>query len=726
MNLISRWFVPLILISTMLLLSLAFAGGAPPADSIRGFLPPRVAAERELEQELRGIPDAAHAESNLRHLTSHPHMAGTVDSRHIAEWLRDQFRSFGFAAEIVSYSVWIPYPHEVSLELTAPEKKTLATPEPPIPGDDDTRQPGLFAAFNAYSPSGEITAPVVYVNYGMVEDYHDLDSLGVSVEGKIVLARYGRCYRGIKAKLAEEHKAAGLILYSDPQDDGYVAGDTFPSGPWRPMGGIQRGSIEFTQIYPGDPLTPGSPAVPSTKRLSPADAPNLPHIPTMPISAQDASSILQFLGGSHVPKGWQGGLPFTYHVGPGAAQAHMKLEMDYLPRTINDVIATLGDPHGQEWVVLGNHHDAWVFGAADPGSGTTVMLETARALGELVRSGWRPRRSIIMAEWDGEEFGLLGSTEWVEEHLAELQQRAVAYINADVAVDGPNFGASATPSLNDIIRDVAREIPDPRTGRTVLDAWLERASRVRDMPSGNIVRTEPRMESPGVAPVGSLGGGSDYSGFMDHAGIPSMDMGFGGDYGVYHSLYDDFNWMKQFGDPSFTYHATMARIIGTIALRLEESDVLPFDYSAYAADISRAAKNLTSRTSQQGMDPAPLKSVDEASNQFTASASRASQALSTILASPLDPAKARELNRALVLVEQDLLAPEGLARRPWYKHTLFAPGSYAGYAPTVMPGVSEALDRNDAALLRQEADSLAAALRRAAARLDEVARLAKS
>ena len=724
MNPVSRWFAALALIFTTLLLSLAFAGAAPPADSIRGFLPARVAAERELEQKLRAVPDPAHAESNLRHLTSHPHMAGTVDDRHVAEWLRDQYRSFGFTAEIVSYSVWIPYPHEVSLELTAPEKKTLATPEPPIPGDDDTRQPGPYAAFNAFSPSGEVAAPVVYVNYGMVEDYSELDSLGISVAGKIVIARYGRCFRGVKAKLAEEHKAAGLILYSDPQDDGYVAGDTYPRGPWRPMGGIQRGSIEYTQIYPGDPLTPGTPSVPSTKRILPTDAANLPHIPTLPISAQDASSILHFLGGPHVSKGWQGGLPFTYHVGPGASVAHMKLAMDYLPRTINDVIATLGDPHAPEWVVLGNHHDAWVYGAADPGSGTTVMLETARALGELARSGWKPRRSIVMAEWDGEEFGLLGSTEWVEEHLAELQQRAVAYINADVAVDGSNFGASATPSLNAIIRDVTREIQDPRSGHPVFDLWLERASRVRDMPSG-VARPEPRVENPGEAPVGFLGGGSDYAGFINHAGIPSMDLGFSGDYGVYHSLYDDFDWVKQFGDPTFAYHATMARIIGTIALRIDEADLLPFDYPAYAANISRTVRNLATRATQQGMDPAPLKSVEDASDHFTASASRASEALSTILSSPLDPAKAGELNRMLVLVEQDLLAPQGLPGRPWYKHTIFAPGTYAGYAPTVMPGVTEALDRNDAALLRQDADSLAAALQRAAARLDEVARLAK-
>src|SRR5271155_1692911 len=353
-----------IILASIFIFPASISRGKQENAGIRGFTPAHVAAERALEQQIRAIPDPARAESDLRHITSEPHMAGPEASRRVAEWLRDQYRSFGFDAEIVSYSVWLPQPREVKLELTAPEIKRLATPEQPFEADKDTYDLRAVVGFNAYSPSAEVTGPVVYVNYGMPEDYRALDSLGVSVEGKIALTRYGHGYRGIKTKLAEEHKALGLVLYSDPQDDGYMAGDSFPHGPWRPMSGIQRGSVLYTEIYPGDPLTPGIAATPDAKRLSPSDAANLPHIPTLPINSQDAAAILQNLGGPHVPKDWQGGLPFTYHAGPGGAAAHMKLVMDYQQRPIYDVIAKLPGTDDSQWVVLGNHHDAWVFGAA--------------------------------------------------------------------------------------------------------------------------------------------------------------------------------------------------------------------------------------------------------------------------------------------------------------------------------------------------------------------------
>jgi N-acetylated-alpha-linked acidic dipeptidase len=725
MNSSWRWISAVLPFICMILSPVTLSSGAGEDNAIRGFFPARVAPERELEQKLRAIPDAAHAENNLRHITSEPHMAGTEASHRVAEWLRDQYRSFGFEAEIVSYSVWLPQPREIKLELTAPEVKQLATPEQPFDVDKDTLDPRAVVGFNAYSPSAEVSGAVVYVNYGMPEDYRALDSLGVSVEGRIVIARYGHGYRGIKAKLAEEHKALGLVIYSDPQDDGYAAGDPFPRGPWRPMSGIQRGSILYTQIYPGDPLTPGVAATPDAKRLAPADAANLPHIPTLPINAQDAEAILQNLGGPHVPKGWQGGLPFTYHVGPGEAAVHMNLMMDYQQRPIYDVIARLPGTEDNEWVVLGNHHDAWVFGAADPGSGTAVMLETARALGELVRSGWKPRRTVVMCEWDGEEPGLVGSTEWVEGNRAELQAKAVAYINTDVGVNGPNFGASSSPSLKELIRDATREVQDPRSGRTVYEVWRERATHAKDEPI-DAARSEARAEVSGEPPIGPLGAGSDFCPFFDHAGIPSMDMGFGGDYGVYHSLYDDFYWMKHFGDPTFAYHATLARVIGTIALRLDEADVLPYDYAAYAAEIARASSELASRAAQEGADAAAIRSISDASTQLLASASRAGQAIQLLSASSLAAAKETEINRALASVEQSLLAPEGLAGRPWYKHTVYAPGSYAGYAAEVMPGPNEALDRRDLATFRIEAESLAVSLRRAAASLDNIAHLAQS
>ena len=719
------------LLASLFLFSVAISGSAQNDGGLRGFAPLRVAAERALEQKFQSIPDAARAEADLRHLTSEPHMAGTEASHRTALWLLDQYRSYGFDAEIVSYSVWLPQPREITLELTSPSKKTLATPEEPFAVDPDTSDQRAVAAFNAFSPSGEVTASVVYVNYGTQEDYQTLASLGVSVEGKIVLARYSRVYRGIKTKLAEEHKAAALIIYSDPEDDGYAAGDPYPSGPWRPPSGIQRGSILYTQIYPGDPLTPGVPATADAKRLQPADAADLPHIPTMPINAQDAAIILKSLDGQHVPNGWQGALPFTYHIGAGPAQVHMKLLMNYAQRPVYDVIAKLHGTSDDEWVVLGNHHDAWVFGAADPGSGTSAMLETARSIGELARTGWKPRRTIVMCEWDAEEPGLMGSTEWVEANRAELQAKAVAYINTDVGVTGPNFAASATPSLKNLVRDATRDVQDPATPLSVYDAWRENLSRSRELqeepsasPTLDNVPSKATVNSR-EASLGALGAGSDFCPFLDFAGIPAVDLGFNGDYGVYHSLYDDFYWMKHFGDPTFAYHAALARILGTLALRLDEADILPFDYPVYASEIARAEASLVSRAGQEPDASAALKSVSEASAEFSAAAARALQALRELSFASLDPAKEREINRALASIDQSFLAPEGLVGRPWYKHTIYAPGSYAGYEAEVLPGVSESLDRNDSVALKREANSLAAALRRAASRLDDVTRLAQ-
>jgi N-acetylated-alpha-linked acidic dipeptidase len=697
---------------------------AQEAHPIRGFTAPRVEAERQLEQKLRTIPDAAHAESNLRHITSEPHMAGTEGSHRLAEWLRDQYRSYGFDAEIVTYSAWLGLPREVSLELVTPEKKKLATPERSYEQDKDTFNTNAVGAFNAFSPSGDVTAPVVYVNYGTQEDYRALAAIGISVEGKIALARYGRCYRGIKTKLAEEHKALGLVIYSDPGDDGYAQGDVFPTGPWRPMSGIQRGSVEYTEIYPGDPLTSGVAATRGAKRITAAEATNLPHIPTLPINAQDAAAILADMGGVHVPRSWQGGLPFTYHVGSDYATLHMKVAVDYQQRPIYDVIAKLRGTSDGEWVMLGNHHDAWVYGAVDPGSGTAAMLETARALGELVRSGWKPRRTIVMCEWDGEEPGLIGSTEFVEANLAELQAKAVAYINTDVGVAGPNFSGSGTPSLKELIRDATREVQDPTGSHSVYDVWLEHSSNSEGQFSGAAHLT-PKAEPSAEAPLGDLGAGSDFCAFFDHAGIPSLDMGFVGDYGVYHSIYDDFFWMKTFGDPTFAYHATLAKLLGTVTLRLDEADVLPFDYSAYAWEISRAANGMTSRAQEAGVTDEKVKSVVDASTQLTMSATRASAALQKAHGS-LAPAVEDRINRELVQVEQSLLEPSGLTNRTWYKHTIYAPGSYAGYAAELMPGLSEALDKMDRAAIDREAGALAAALQRASDRFEMVARLAST
>jgi len=713
----------LIALSVALLVLLAVVrGGAQDTEGIAGFVAARVPEERQLEAKLKKIPDPAHAESNLRRLTSEPHMAGTDASRRVAEWLRDQYRSFGFEADIVSYSAWMPQPREVKLELTKPETKTLASPERPVEGDKDTYDKRAVTAFNSYSPSAEVTAPVVYVNYGMRSDYDELTQLGVSVEGRIVIVRYGRGYRGIKVKLAEEHRAAAVILYSDPQDDGAVAGPTYPNGPWRPVSGIQRGSIMYTEIYPGDPLTPGVAATVPATRLLAADATNIPHIPAMPINAQDAAVILASLSGEQAPAGWQGGLPFSYHVGPGDSELHMKLVMDYRERSLYDVVARLRGSEDGEWVILGNHHDAWVYGAADPGSGTASLLEAARALGALAKSGWKPRRTLVICQWDGEEEGLLGSTEWVEANRAELQQKAVAYINTDVGVDGPNFEASAVPSLKDLVRDVARDVEDPKTGRSVEQAWIESVAREKKNPSGT-GRQAPPPDPSGKVPLGALGSGSDFSAFLDHAGIPSVDLGFTGPYGVYHSIYDDFDWMKRFGDPTFTYHVALAQVLGMLALRLDEADILPFDYPAYALEIEHAATDAFTKTTNQD-DQDALEATLDAAAHLSASAHRASQALRAISDVPLDPKKASEINHALAAVEQALLAPNGLTGRPWFKHTIFAPGSYDGYAATPIPGENDALLANDSAMLHREAEALSQALLRASVELDEIARMA--
>jgi N-acetylated-alpha-linked acidic dipeptidase len=734
-TLAAMWGLPvagLILVAAPVALS---HGGT---DAIRGFFPRHVAAERAAEQTILQIPDTDHAEANLRRLTSEPHMAATEADHHVAEWLLSQYRSFGFDASIESYSVWMPYPQERLLELefngpSGSKKQTLATPEDPIPADKDSYDTRAVPAFNAYSPSGDVTGQVIYANYGMQDDYRKLDEMGVSAAGKVVLVRYGAGYRGVKAELAWEHKAAGLLIYSDPADDGYFAGDPVPRGPWRPSTGIQRGSILNMAAYPGDPLTPGVGSTPDAKRLNREDAKSLPKIPVLPINWQDAQAILAHMDGKNVPHGWQGTIPLTYHLGPGEAVAHLKLKMDYQQRTIYDVIARLPGTDDNSWIVFGNHHDAWVFGAVDPNSGTASMLEAARALGQLSRSGWKPARTIVFCEWDAEEFGLIGSTEWVEAHAAELQKKALVYVNTDVGVAGPDFGASAVPSLKDPIREVAAAVSDPRAGHTVYQVWEERVAKDAEQPSG-VARKEPKLAEGEKVNIGALGSGSDYCAFLDHIGIPSMDMGFGGPYGVYHSQYDDFYWMKHFGDPTFAYHATMARILGVMALRLSNADVVPFDYSAYAAAVSRALTELKAHETEIKVD-FDLKPVMDASAEFTAAAGRTQQALQHLEAADAGAASGpvpsvvaqqnmAQLNHALAEVEQALLAPNGLAGRPWYRHEIYAPGSYTGYASVLFPGVTEALDRKDMAAAQSGAGELAAALHRASMQLDVVTRLA--
>jgi len=688
-------------------------GRSKPGAQSQSYSFPYGEAEAKLEADLQKIPSAKEAESHLRWITSNPHMAGTEGSHKVAEWLRAQYESYGFDAKIVTYSAWMPQPAEIKLELIEPEKRTLGTQEQPVAGDKDSQVKQAFPAFNSYAASGEVKAAVVYVNYGTPEDYKQLDAMGVDVAGKIVLARYGKSYRGIKAKLAEEHKAAGLLIYSDPYDDGYDAGDVFPQGPWRPMSGIQRGSVLYTEIYPGDPLTPEVAATPEAKRIAPEQAGSLTRIPTLPINAQDAEQILSHLSGAKLPREWQGGLPFTYHSGPGAL-VHLKVAMNYQQRNIYDVVAKLKGTDDSQWMLMGNHHDAWVYGAVDPGSGTAVMLETARALGELAKKGWKPLRSIIMCEWDGEEEGLIGSTEWVEQNVKELQEKAVVYINTDVGVAGPNFGGSATPSLKRMLRAATTEVTYPELHETVYEAWRERVKKQR-AEKPNAPADETLLQGEEV-PVGDLGAGSDFCAFFDYAGIPSMDLGFGGEYGVYHSMYDDFYWMKHFGDPTFEFHATLARVLGVLTMRFAQG-FEDFDLAAYAARIEGRVKYLHGLADDAHMNDLNLKALQKSAEDFFTSIPYVDQAWNpTPGAENVGPQELESVRK----MDQTFLSPSGLIGRPWFKHVMFAPGSYTGYASVMMPGLTEAIWRKDSATAQQEASQIQEALERGVAQMRKI------
>ncbi|HXZ18649.1 MAG TPA: M28 family metallopeptidase [Candidatus Acidoferrales bacterium] len=700
-------------------------GARAEAAALRGFSAARSAAEEQWESKFVQLPTAERAEATLRRLTLEPHMAGTEASRRVAEYVRAEYIAAGLEAEIVSYNVVLAYPGETLLQRTAPSGMRLARPEEPVAGDPSTSDPRSVPAFSAYSPAGEVTGEIVYVNYGLPEDFQRLAEMGVDVRGKIALIRYGQCFRGVKVHLAETNGAAAVLLYSDPADDGYRQGDPYPQGPWRPESGIERGSVQYTFLYPGNPIAPlrGMTRAEIEQRLETRTGLNLPRIPALPISWRDAVELMKYMSGPKVPREWQGGMPTPYFVGPGPSEAHLKVGMSLETRTIYDVIAQLpGETN--DWVLTGNHHDAWVFGAADPGSGTTVLLEVARSLGALKREGWTPRRTILFCSWDAEEFGLVGSTAWVEDHMSELARSAVAYLNMDVAVVGERFGGAATPSLRELVRDAARETPDPRTGRTVYDRWRERVQQTGGMPHGS---AHERGGAERPLAMSALGSGSDYSAFYQHAGIASIDISSAGDYGVYHSIYDDFDWMKRQGDPEFAYHVMMARIAGRIVMRLADADVPAFDYGEYAAEAQRLLGDLRASARAAGVRDArvlDLRGAASAAADFQAAAREASDAVHSLLTSSPDRQRAESVAHLLAGAESALLTPGGLAGRPWYRHTFSAPGINTGYAAVVFPGVREAIERRDWATARLEAESVREALERAAERLRSAARAA--
>ena len=673
------------------------------------------AIEGQAELRFLAIPDPTRAEEHLRILTQAPHIAGSPEDKATADYVATKFREAGLDAEIVEYRVWFNYPQEVSVDLVAPPGVVMHGPSREhVDGDPFQGDARVIVPYNGMSPSGDAEAEVVYANYGTPEDFQKLAQMKIDVRGKIVLVRYGQNFRGVKVFVAQEHGAAGVLIFSDPADDGWRRGDKYPQGPWRPDTGAQRGSIGYMFQFAGDPTSPGIPSVPGLaddKRTPPEKSAQMPKIPTTPLSYADAWPILEHLGGPESPRDWQGSLPFTYHVGPGPAKIKMHLKQDYQYRTIWDVIGRVrGSQLPEEWVVAGNHRDAWVYGAVDPNSGTAAMLEAAHGIGELLKSGWKPKRSLVFCSWDAEEEGLIGSTEWGEQHADELA-RAAAYLNMDVAVSGQKFGASAVPSLKQFLRDVTKSVPSPRGG-TVYEAWQKANQASVDTfspqeTSGSTFRP-PEAQAKADVSVGDLGSGSDYTVFLQHLGVPSTDIGSTGAYGVYHSAFDNFQWFKKFGDPDFLYEQQMARVYGLEALRMADADVLPYDYEEYGKEIRAyldgAKKKAESRFGNRMPDFGPAA---DAARRFEDAGAKI---LNKERKPPEDPAR---LNQTLRETERALLIPEGLPNRPWYHHAIYAPGQYTGYAAVVIPGVNEAIDANDAERTKLQLAALTAALQRA-------------
>ena len=684
------------------------------------------------------VPDPALAGAHLKELTKAPHWASSPEDYATAEYVAAKFKAASLDTQIVPYKVLLNKP--VSISITAVDahgKQLMAGPTPEhvdphaFGGDPFQDDPRILPAFNGSSASGDVTADAVYANYGTLEDFKQLDKLGVPVKGKIVLVRYGQNFRGVKAYIAQQRGAAGVIIFSDPSDDGYVKGDKYPRGPYRPDSGVQRGSVQFLPIYPGDPETPGvasTPGLPDSERITDPAKMNQPSIPVNPLSYKDAAPILQALEGANVPHSWQGGLPFAYHLGgTGAVVVHMNLKQDYQLRTIWDVIGSI-EPAGSEetdaWVVAGNHRDAWVYGAVDPNSGTAAMLETVHGLGELLKQGWKPKRRIVICSWDAEEEGLMGSTEWVEDHERQLAH-AVAYFNTDVGVSGPDFDASAVPSLKGFVREVTRGVPSPRGG-TVYDQWKKAQAEApgRRSPSANPFNAPSNTPAPTAdVRVGDLGSGSDYTPFIQHLGVPSTDVGSDGPYGVYHSVFDNYNWFIRNADPTFVYEQQMARVFGLEILHMADTDVLPYDYRAYGHEIldyiTAAQKRAASVKVNANFD-ATLKAV----TRFQAAGERVFMK-QTAFSNEASAAKATErdaLNVALRNAEGALLNDAGLPKRPWFKHTIYAPGEFTGYAAVVIPGVNEGIDAEDSARTQSQLDALAAALNRAAQVLNTASR----
>jgi N-acetylated-alpha-linked acidic dipeptidase len=744
------------LVAVLLLCTLVPAQAAPPDDKpLLGFDRESSERERALEARFDSLLRKENLREWMKRLSARPHHVGSPYDRENAEFLLGLFRSWGYDAQIESFDVLFPTPKTRLLELTAPEKYTARLAEPELKEDATSGQTSeQLPTYNAYSVDGDVTGQLVYVNYGVPRDYDELERRGIDVRGKIVIARYGGSWRGIKPKVAAEHGATGCIIYSDPRDDGYFEGDVYPKGAYRNEWGAQRGSVADMPLYPGDPLTPGVGATKGAKRLDVKSAPTLTKIPVLPISYGDAQPLLRALGGPVAPQAWRGALPITYHLGPGPATVHLKLEFNWDIKPVNDVIARLkGGELPDEWVIRGNHHDAWVNGADDPISGQVAMLEEARAVGELARTGWRPRRTIIYCAWDGEEPGLLGSTEWAETHAAELQKHAVLYVNSDT--NGRGFlevGGSHT--LEKLMNEVARDVTDPEKKISVGERL--RARHVLDGDADERRQWRERADFP----IAALGSGSDYTVFIDHLGVASLNLGYGGEDGggSYHSIYDSFDHYTRFVDPTFDYGVALAETAGRAVLRFADADTLPLSFGDFADTVGRYVKEVTKLAEDTREEiaeknrrvsdgtfravfdptetyvapkpeaPAPYLNFAPLQNAL-ARLQGSAKNYQSALNSPAAQQRLRSrqtqvaLDEILQGVERSMTSAAGLPRRPWFRHQIYAPGFYTGYGVKTLPGVREAVEQHNWKEAEEQVTLVAGAIERAAAEIDRATAL---
>ncbi len=689
------------------------------AQSITGFLPADAAKQLQAEYAFDSALSAPHIGTTIKLLSSKPHNLGSVNSKAFADTILNHYKSYGFDAHIETFSVLFPTPKIRLLEMVAPTRYTALLKEPALKEDATSGQENQLPTYNAWSADGDVTAPLVFVNYGLPEDYDKLAELGIDVKGKIVIAKYGHSWRGIKPKVAQEHGALGCIIYSDPMDDGYFQGDVYPKGAFRNEFGVQRGSVMDMPIYPGDPLTPGVGADSSAQRIaSHNDAPNLLKIPVLPISYHDAKPLMESLDGAVVPEGWQGALPFTYHIGAGKTQVHLKMEFNWNMVPCYDVIAMIkGAQFPDEWIMRGNHYDAWVNGAGDPISGQAAMLEEAKSIGMLVKTGWQPKRTIIYCSWDGEEPSLIGSTEFVEEHAKDLQQKAILYVNSDG--NGRGFlSAGGSHALTPLMDEISKTVIDPQTNISVFE-------RDKANYATNALNVKAKKEAldKSTIELNALGSGSDYSPFLQHLGINTLDLGFGGEDngGEYHSIYDSYDDYRHFKDPNFVYGVALAKVAGRAVLRMADADALPYDYSVlyktinkYAIDLMNMITDMREATvienqllrqndyklasdptktyiQPQPKQEVPFIDISPLQNALT-SLQKTTDSLS-IYMKKNNVAKDEQTNIALSHAEQQLLLPDGLPRRSWYKHSLYAPGFYTGYGVKTLPGIREAIEQ---------------------------------